>query len=402
MRVQALLRALLVSIVLCFVLGWGRRASAYPWMIKHGLAHCGACHTDPSGGETLTGMGRAQSQRLLSAGGDDAVEPSAYAGVAFGAFEEPPGLRLGGSYRHMLIYEAASDGAPSDTSHFPMQLDLYGSYDLGPLVASASFGLARGIEGSAHVRSAQLNRENGDGLILLSRNHYVGLWLQEHTLLRVGRLNLPFGLRIPEHVAWVRESTRTDRESDQQHGALLSYARGRMRTEVMLVFGNFQLNPDQFRERGLVGSFEYLLTPTAALGASMLFTRSEVDRLTLVEDAIRMVYGLNGRMGLGREMSLLAELDVVADPDRNAGYTGFVQADYEPLRGLHLMLTGEVLDQGLLESPDAVAVRGAGKPRFGTWLSANWFFATHFEIRFDVVMRQEDALNAQAQFHVYF
>jgi hypothetical protein len=221
-------------------------------------------------------------------------------------------------------------------------------------------------------------------------------------LLRVGRLNLPFGVRIPEHVMWVREATRTDRESDQQHGAALSYASGRVRTEVMLVFGNFQINPDRFRERGFAGSYEYLLWPTAAIGGSALVTRAQEDRLTRTESSVRYAYGLNGRWGLSSELSVLAEVDVLKDHDRRVGFAGLVQADYEPLRGLHFILSGEVLDQGLVNREQPVAVRGAGVPRYGAWVSVNWFFATHFEVRVDGVMRQDDVFNGQAQLHVYF
>lgn len=395
-------RTLLVAIALCFGLSVSGPARAYSWMIKHGLSKCGSCHTDPSGGETLTGMGRAQSERLLSAGGNEVGMPAASARFAFGAIGEPESMRLGASYRHMLIYTAAVEGLPSSVSQFPMQLDVYGSAHPGPFVISASLGLAKGIEGSAHVRAAQLNREAGDGLILLSRNHYVGLWLQEQTLLRVGRLNLPFGVRIPEHVMWVREATRTDRESGQQHGAALSYARGRVRTEVMLVFGNFQINPDRFRERGFAGSYEYLLSPTAAVGGSALVTRAEEDRLTRTEDSVRYAYGLNGRWGLSSALSALAEIDVLKDHDRRVGFAGLAQADYEPIRGLHLILSGEVLDQGLVNREQPVAVRGAGAPRYGAWVSVDWFFATHFELRVDAVMRQDDVFNGQAQLHVYF
>jgi hypothetical protein len=299
-----------------------------------------------------------------------------------------------------VLYTAPVEGVPSTLSQFPMQIDLYGSADFGPFVVSASLGVAKGIEGTAYVRAAQLTRETGDGLILLSRNHYVGLWLEEHTLLRFGRLNLPFGVRIPEHVMWVREATRTDRESDQQHGAAISYSRGRTRAEVMLIFGNFQVNPDRFRERGVAGSYEYLVSPTAAFGVSGLLTRAVEDRLTREENAIRYAYGVNGRWGLSRKLSLLGEADVLKENDRGVGYTGFLQADYEAVRGLHLMLTGEVLDQGSRD--DAAAIRGAGRARYGSWVSLDWFFTTHFELRLDAVMRQDDVFNGQAQLHVYF
>jgi hypothetical protein len=395
-------RLFFALMILAFGLGYGEPAHAYAWMIKHGFSKCGSCHTDPSGGETLTKMGRMESEHLLSMGGGDVMLPSSSAQFLWGLIEEPENVRLGGSYRHMFLYTAPVPQLPSTTRTFPMQADVYGSATFGQFVLGASLGVARGIEGATHVRGAQLNREAGEGWILLSRSHYLGLWLTEEALLRVGRLNLPFGVRIPEHVMWARESTRTDRESDQQHGASLTYARGRWRTDTMIVIGNFQINPDRYRERGITTSIAYLLSPTLELGGSVLLTRAQQDAFTLVNNSVRYAYGVNGRYGLSRQVSLIGEIDLLKEKGRERGFTGFVQMDYEPLRGLHLMVTGEMLDQGLLQDGDALAVRGAGAARYGSWISIAWFPAPHFELRLDGVMRQDDVFHGQAQAHVYF
>lgn len=402
MRRLALLRGLLILLTLTCAISWSTRADAYAWMIKHGFSECVSCHTDPSGGETLTGFGRVQSQYLLSAGGEDAGLPSSGAQFLFGLVDEPDDVHLGGSYRHLVIYTGGNREVASTLTHFPMQADVYGAARFGPFMLSASLGVARGIEGTAHVRGAQLNTEAGDGFIVLSRSHWLGLWLQEDALLRVGRLNLPFGIRIPEHVMWTREATRTDRESDQQHGASLVYSGGRWRTEAMLIIGNFQLNPDRYRERGLAATVEYLLTPTFAVGGSGILTRAEEDAFTRVRQSIRYAYGVNARWGLSPQASLLAELDVLEEDGRKPGYTGFAQADYEPLRGLHLMLTGEVLDQGLLDREGAAALSGAGRARYGAWATLDWYPLPHLELRFDGVFRQGDVFQGQAQLHLYF
>jgi hypothetical protein len=395
-------RYLLVLMILGLGLAYGDQAHAYAWMIKHGFSKCGSCHTDPSGGETLTKMGRVESEYLLSAGGDSFSVPSDSAQFLWGLIKEPENVRLGGSYRHMFLYTAPVETVPSTFRQFPMQLDLYGSAAFGNFVIGGSLGVARGIEGATHVRGAQINQEAGEGFILLSRNHWLGLWLTPEAFLRVGRLNLPFGVRIPEHTMWARESTRTDRESDQQHGASLTYSRGRWRTEAMIVIGNFQINPDRYRERGFTGSLAYLVTPKLELGASALLTRAQEDAFTRVDNSVRYAYGLNGRYGISSKVSLLGEFDLLKEKGRSRGYTGFVQADYEPLRGLHFMLTGEVLDQGLLEGGNVDAIRGAGAARYGSWISIDWFLATHLELRLDGVMRQDDVFHGQAQAHIYF
>ena len=64
--------------------------------------------------------------------------------------------------------------------------------------------------------------------------------------------------------------------------------------------------------------------------------------------------------------------------------------------------TGEVLDQGLLESGAQDILRGAGAARYGSWISIAWFLAAHLDLRLDGVMRQDDVFHGQAQLHVYF
>ncbi|HKO89548.1 MAG TPA: hypothetical protein VJU61_00255 [Polyangiaceae bacterium] len=374
-------------------------AQAYPWMIKHGFFNCGSCHTDVSGGETLTRMGRVEAEELLTWSAASPGEMHAYSQFLFG-LREPEGIRLGGSYRHMLVYTAPKDGAASDLAQFPMQLDLYGSAHLGMLVLGGSIGVARGITGSANVRGAQINRELEEGWIALSRSHFIGVQLDPHTLLRAGRIALPFGLRIPEHVMWVRESTRTDRESDQQHGVALAYSDGPLRLELMGILGNFQIYPDRYRERGYSAFAELLVSPTGAVGVSSLLTFANEDRFTQDVRAVRQAHGMSARLGVSREWALLAEADFLKEGRRGWGGAGLVQTDYEPLRGLHLLLTGEVVDSGAL--PGGIPRSpGNGHPRFGGWVSVDLHFYSHFELRVDLVQRQESPLSLQTQFHMF-
>jgi hypothetical protein len=392
---SVLLRAVVIGIGVLL----GSPAHAYGWMIKHGFAKCGSCHTDPSGGETLTLMGRAEAEQLLSLGGDQSSSLHPYSQFLFGGIPEPRDIRLGGSYRHMALYSAGKDGALSDFQNFPMQADVYGSANFDWLVLGGSLGVAKGIEGSANVRGAQLNREEGLGWIVLSRSHFLGVRLDDETLVRFGRLNLPFGLRIPEHVAWVREATRTDRESDQQDGLAVSYTGGPLRLEGMAIVGNFQMYPDRYRERGYSLYAEYLLDPQSTLGISSLVTRSNEDRFTQTRHAVRQAHGVNTRLGVSRQWAIWGEADLLKETGRSVGYTALMQADYEPWRGVHFMLTGETLDQGALDGT-AHAV-GAGEPRFGAWASVVGYACSHLELRLDLVDRQESPLTVQAQLHLF-
>jgi len=218
---------------------------------------------------------------------------------------------------------------------------------------------------------------------------------------RVGRLNLPFGVRIPEHTMWVRQATLTDRESAQQDGVAFAYNGEKVRGEVMGILGNYQVNPDKYRQRGYSLFAEYLVGERTAVGVSSTITKAKKDRITLEPDPLRQAHGAYVRSALLDELVLLAEADALITSDHDTGYVGFAQADYEITRGLHLMATGEVQDRGydrLIGGPKA---KNNGQPQFGVWGSVDWYFLPHCEFRADAVSRQQDEFTILGQLHVF-
>src|SRR5688572_8923950 len=269
------LRVLLLLCAVFVVLATPARADAYTWMIRHQYSGCGVCHADPTGGEVLTPYGREQSDLLLRMRWDgkkaEEAEPSKAAGF-LGLVELHDPLMLGGSLR---MATTVKDG---DIRPFPMQMDLYGQFRVGSFFAGGSAGLSKVAVGSPHARSAQITTGQGDQFNAISRNHYLGMDFADGAYTaRLGRLNLPFGIRIPEHTMWVREGTRTDRESDQQHGVALAYGSEQLRAEGMVILGNYQVNPDMFRERGYAFFVELMVATRSAFGVSSLYTLAKRD-----------------------------------------------------------------------------------------------------------------------------
>lgn len=422
-------------------------AHAYAWMIRHGYGGCTTCHADPSGGETLTKYGRAQSDLLLrmrygkdslsasasetSAPSDDSFDsfdedfgsakpkpkqpapkpeedgasgPSASSGFLWGLFEEPDWMLLGGSLR------SATTLQNGELRWFPMQADFYGQLAFGPVRVGGSVGAAKVKEGSPHARAAQVTTNQSDQPNLISRTHWLGLELGSggDLLLRAGRLNLPFGIRMSEHIMWVREATRTDRESDQQHGAALALSGMNLRAELMAIAGNYQINPDKYRERGYSLHVEVLASKSVAAGASSLLTVAKADRISLEqEQTVRGAHGGFARFAPVQPVVVMLEADALHTSRRDLGYVGFVQLDWELVQGLHLGATGEALDigyqklEGALPGTDLPRQPGVGKPRFGGWLSANWFFLPHCDLRVDAIARQESGFLLLSQLHVF-
>jgi len=420
---------------------WPSRAEAYTWMIRHGYGGCTTCHADPSGSETLTAYGRIQGDLLLRmrygkdtvsaaasetqssdfdsfdsfdapAGEERAKEPapaaaapetsegaSPTAGFLWGLFELPDWLLLGGAYRHLTVIEPESE---DKFATFPMQADLYGQLQLGPVRVAGDIGVIKVEPSSPHGRAAQITTNQGDEMNLISRTHWLGVDITPDVLVRAGRINLPFGVRIPEHVMWVREATRTDRESDQQHGVSLAFQGDWLRGEIMGIAGNYQINPDRFRERGYSLYLEALASNWAALGVSSLVTRADEDRLLLDGQGMtRQAHGAFARLAPLPKLALLLEADGLLRSRNTAGYAAFLQADYEVVQGLHFMLTGEALDEGKIDEPGVESITGAGKPRFGGWASVDWFFLPHLEMRVDGLKRQDEPFTLLAQLHVY-
>lgn len=400
-----------VVVLLFSVLTWVSDAAAYTWMIRHGYAKCGTCHTDPSGGETLSHMGRVTSETLLSqAWGDQPSVPTDSSKLLFG-ISEPDVLRIGGSVRGMGIYDVDSAKAFA----FPMQADVYGTLRVGGVVVSGSVGMSRASGRLEHTDKAVLvGNLQDDRLVAVSRNHWIGYQFDSPLLVRAGRIGLPFGLRVPEHTQWVRDATLTDRESDQQHGVALAYWGGSFHGELMAVAGNFQLREADTRELGYAGFLEYLFDSRMALGVSSQYLFSKVGLYSHLPDAGRQAHGLTCRYSPFHMLVVMAEADVLMQSERELGYVGLLVADIEPFQGLHVVLTGEALNRGArknaTETPvgstlipeDTSSSDGNGTPRFGGWGSLQWFPYPHFDMRVDAVARSDRSLQLQLITHLYF
>lgn len=406
--------------IACVVGLWSESAFAYAWMIRHSYTACGTCHADPSGGELLTLYGRAQGDLLLrmqyggsgseSSSDDDedeskgasASEREPETGFLWGLWDTPDWLLLSGSYRNLNIYRPKQT-TDKYTLVPVMQADVYGQVQFGALRASASAGLSRVRTGSPHGRAAQVTTGQGDqDMNLISRTHWVGVDIADRFTLRAGRMNLPFGLRIPEHTMWVREGTMTDRESDQQHGVALAYVGESLRAEIMGIAGNYQLHPPEAREKGYALFVESVTSNNMAVGFSSKVTTAAVDRWTGEENVLRQAHGIMGRWAPAQPLAILFEMDMLFRTNTEAGYVGFLQLDYEVVQGLHFMLTGEVFDEGRSVAVDAPPLGpGLGEPKLGGWVSVDWFFAPQLEFRVDLVSRQTEPLTVLGQLHFY-
>jgi hypothetical protein len=375
-----------------------RRAEAYPWMLKHGYGACDNCHLDPSGAELLTPYGRAQGYVLLAMPYGSPPE-DAPTGPLWGLVSTPDWLMVSGAAQLAGYFRL---GRQHKAEFFPMQADLYGGFDTGLFLGGGSIGVAKVPLGFTEARAAQVTDGQGDQLNLVSRSHWLGIRPAAGWVVRAGRINLPFGLRMPEHMMWVRAATRTNRESDQQHGVALAYTRERLRGEVMGILGNYQIRPDRYRERGYAGFLEWLVAEKVGVGVSSRMTRSRADPISFEpHQTVTQAHGVFTRIVLGRPIYVQAEFDGLLRSRHQFGYTGLVQLNVEPIQGLHFIGTNEVLNDGR-DHRSAATTPGSGKPAWGGWLSVDYYFLPQMSVRLDLIERQiTPGMTFLSQFHMY-
>lgn len=379
---RKLLKLALAALVLLVGVLVAKPAAAYPWMLRHEYSACTMCHADPSGAGILTPYGRAQSEVLLrtkwSPDKED-EDPAKLGGFAFGALPMPEWFDAQVDARSLLLHVVPPSPAPSTTRFILMQADAAVAMRLGGFRASGSLGFVH--EGAL---AASVTRGAEDRLV--SRQHWVGyaFGTDDAFLVRAGRMNLPFGLRIIEHTSFVRSATRTDINAAQQHGVSLAYNNDGWRGELMAIAGNFQLRPDALRDRGGVGYIEKSLDPKLAVGATTFVSHVDHDPAAATS-AWKQAHGLFGRYAPVKPVVVMLEADaLVTSPkqkDTAVGATALLQVDVEPVQGVHVAGTGELLD------PDF----GDGAASLGGWFSAFWFFLPHLDLRADVIYRNVPA-----------
>jgi hypothetical protein len=283
---------------------------------------------------------------------------------------------LGGDFRE-AFYSNKAEGAPVVQELITMRADLYGDFKIGRFRAAGSIGYVP--QGDL---PASLTTGPSDNVV--SREHWLGAELDDDGawLLRGGRITIPFGIRMIEHNLWVRSLTRTDLDDNQTYGVALSFARDKLRGELMGIAGNFEVHPDAFRERGYSTYVEFAPMTTLAFGGSSMFTRATRDIEFGVTD-YRYSNGVFARYAPAQQIVLLGEFDSVYQSltwnGHRGGFAGFVQADYESVQGFHLMLTGETMNSGAVGDPGS----------FDGWLSAVWFCLPHVDLRVDGIYTAE-------------
>ncbi|MGO9832418.1 MAG: hypothetical protein ACLPJH_20020 [Myxococcaceae bacterium] len=364
-------------------------AEAYPWMIRHDYTGCAVCHVDPSGAGLLTDYGRAQNVLLMQMNYGSPIkgdEAPSYAGFAFGVVPMPDWLLAQVTFRGAEFWVTeitpptltAPSMTESDQQFLMMLLDARAEIKFGIFRAAGSLGW-----GTTPYTLPAAILTNKDGTNeLLARDYWVGLQLDDSLLIRLGRINLPFGLRNVEHTAWVRNNTQTDINYSQQSGLSVAFDNGHVRTEVLAILGNLNVSPDAYRQRGFSGLVEVPVAERATVGVSAEVTRADLTTSS-PSPALHQVYGAFSRWAPVEPVVFMLEGDIYINNTLGSGVVQpngvtWLQVDIEPIQGLHFAPAVETLNTA-----------GVSGTAIGTWLTIDWFCLPHTDIRLDGLYRYQ-------------
>ena len=337
------------------------RAHAYPqWQLSSGSVRCTQCHFAPAGGGLVTGYGRdALGDELSTFGGNG--------GLLHGAARLPGWLSLGADLRGAYVAEAVQDPAGTKQAIFPMQADLLARVAF----ADFSFYGTAGLRGQVRSNVDLVPDQNYQPIStsrLISREHYF-MWRPAALgpYVRVGRFYAPFGLRLAEHIFYVRRDLGFDQLQESYN---LAFGQVQESAEVHITV----FFPDVLRHIGGRTSGFVLYTERRAFEDTTAF--GVQTKLEIGDGASRAIGGLVGKTFAARWKTLFfAEMDLVrlmTAGEDSSQFVGAGGAALFPLKGLMLTLIGERRQTDLRVRDTATNAAAA---------LVNWFPVAHVELQ---------------------
>ncbi len=397
---RAFVLVMMASTFACVLLV-ARPARAFPWVIREGYTGCNTCHADPSGAGILTQYGRGMEEVVIRMPYKKDADPGKIGNFMFGV-ELPEQLLLQTDVRNLFMALIPNGGA-AQYQDIVMQLDQSAQLKVGRFRLNGSIGYSPPSSTNGNFTftggglGATLTDAPGSAGALLARQYWMGVDIgkDEEFLLRVGRMNVPYGIRFIEHPYMVRSVTRTDINTSQQHGVSLSYSGEKFRMEIMGIAGNYAIhgepNWDAPHERGASGYMEWMPSNKVALGLSALATYADLARTDLdpslnADHIGRYAYAIHTRISPVKALVLLAEVDALVNSqpftngkaNNHFGMAGVLQADLEVYQGVHVVTSGEFFNGHIGEANNIYNTTTAA-----VWGGVWWFFAPHLDMRLD-------------------
>lgn len=308
MRMFRLFVALLLGSAVIFV--FAPSAHAEPYLAVRSGNKCSSCHVNPTGGGKRNEFGAVYGRTALAAqewtfesGAEKNTKP--WDGRITDYFA------VGGDLRTSLRYT----DAPTEDDSFAFDTD-EGTIYLELSVIPNRFLLY--IDESV-APGAALNRES-----------FALLWSKDHSAyLKAGRFFLPYGLRLEDDTAYIRQFSGVNFNSSDT-GIEGGFERGSWSTSFAITNGTSGNETDKGKQYSLLTNY---VRPLWRAGASFSYNDHEIEDGKMGN----VFFGL--RTGI---ISWLAEADYFVNElvtGRRESEAGFIEANAEIVRGHNLKLT---------------------------------------------------------------
>jgi hypothetical protein len=340
---------------------WTRAAEAYPqWQFSSDAVRCDQCHFAPAGDGLINGFGRDfVGEDLSTFGGNGAL--------LHGLVTPPTWLALGADLRGAVASEDVGGINGTSTAVFPMQADAEARVAYGPVSFYGVLGLRGQVRDDDSVVPLQ-NYQPVTASQLISREHW--FMLRAGALggyVRVGRFFAPFGLRMAEHILYVRRDLGFG-TMEESYNLSSGYVAPNWEVHVTAFAPDF-IREMGSRESGLTAYYERRFADIASAAAQARVASGPGMTRTIVGAVGKVWFAPLRTMVLGEADFVRRDIPTVSASYQFVGVGG---VSVMPGRGVMATLLGE-RDQVDL------AVRGAAYDAATALL--NWFPYAHVELQ---------------------
>jgi len=303
---------------------------------------CSSCHLNPTGGMVRNRTGLYYGTHTLNM----VKVPQNFVPIAGKLSDLGDTVMLGGDFRTMHLF--TNQSGKTESYYFPMQADLYaGVRVMKYLSIQMQAGIERG--GNSAVRE------------------YFALVhdLPYRLYAKAGRFLPPYGLRMDDHTAYIRNATGLDQSDPGSY-----YGGLEMGIEPLVVYAHAAYFYEDSPPRAKAGDIKKGFSAMAGwrglwlqLGGSIMKVQNYVVNTVTPSTTDREMYGTSGSLRF-RNLSYLFEFDRIKDETRDSiGLTTdrtrveFNELDYLIMDGLNLKIRYETIE------PDTSAGGGTTRRR---------------------------------------
>lgn len=363
------------------IASWG-----YPQTIAQNYTSCVNCHYHPAGGDALTDYGRVYgvtgySAKPFWAPNTDEEKLASWSEIVPGFNAWTPHIRPQINYRGLWYLQNLTDSRPTQPRWINMRADA-----------------------SLVIRSDDENKFFFEGNIgylpdatprLVTRNHFVGAQVSERYRLYAGLMDIAYGMRIPDHIAFSRIYTGLA-QNDQSHSLLVHSLDENLEWMVQAMAGNL-LQSSDLRFKGFTAKVEYGANSRIRNGFSVMnqFNNFRSRWLGAFHNRFQFVEG----------SALLSEVGWVRNAPKNGttstnGIYFLMQPTFKIIRGLYGIWTLEFYSADFLSAANRTLRNTVG---------LQWFAVPKVEFRieaastrtFGISAVDRDPLNGMIQMGVW-